>query len=331
MIQGAEIHSIIEKIFGEVRGGLYHNPQLRVDCPICKDGKFNLEINTAKGSGVFHCWKCDPKFSGSLKKLIRRYGSSADYEIFKSYAGIFVDYKKEEEFDSFVYLPKEMILFSKINTENSQHLIPYSYMILERKISIEVLKKYRVGFCIEGRYAGRIIIPSYDSEGFLNYFVARAYLDNIKPKYLNPKVDKNKIIFNEGYINWDSLVILVEGIFDAFSLPNAIPLLGKIISSKLLFKLKEKKPNIIVCLDPDAKEQNITLTLLLKNIYQSEESKVKLIDLGGEDDIDKLRVNNGNNFVIEKLYQARNLSIDDYFIFKKYKAYDKRKRREYTY
>ncbi len=39
----------------------------------------------------------------------------------------------------------------------------------------EDIIKYNIGFCNEGPYGGRVIIPSYDDNGKLNYFIARDY------------------------------------------------------------------------------------------------------------------------------------------------------------
>lgn len=80
-VRGQEFHSIIQNVFGEVRG-LHVSEQLQVNCPMCMerdglshpDGKFNLEISTGN-KRVFRCWRCeDPKFSGSLRRLIRDFG-----------------------------------------------------------------------------------------------------------------------------------------------------------------------------------------------------------------------------------------------------------------
>ena len=88
MIRGKEFHPIIERMFGDVKGYL-ESEQIQVNCPKCQqreglsipDGRYNLEINTAKR--LFRCWKCDvPKFSGGLKRLIRTYGSKFDYDIY---------------------------------------------------------------------------------------------------------------------------------------------------------------------------------------------------------------------------------------------------------
>ena len=94
MVKGKEFHPIIEKIFVDVNN-LYNSEQIQVNCPRCQereglrypDGKYNLEINTAKR--VFRCWKCEePRFSGSLGKLIRLFGSEIHYELYKSYASL---------------------------------------------------------------------------------------------------------------------------------------------------------------------------------------------------------------------------------------------------
>jgi len=337
MVRGQEFHAIIQNIFGDVNGYL-QSEQLQVNCPRCQeregllhpDGKYNLEINTRKRQ--FRCWKCDePKFSGSLGKLIRLYGSHVDYEMYKSYAGIFQDYVQDEDDvePTEIKLPEEMILFSQMENGNLEHFEAYNYLVNERKISRDIILKYRLGFCLTGKYAKRIIIPSYDKNGNVNYFIGRYYGNDQKIRkkspYLNPHADKDKIIFNEGLINWDSTVYLVEGGFDAFSFPvNAIPLLGKIISTTLFFRLQELKPDVVVLLDPDAYKNSINLYYTLHTIYVGCEERVRIVKLPTQEDIDELRRNQGVDEVIKSLYTARGLTIDDYFINKLQKPYEKR-------
>jgi hypothetical protein len=308
--------------------------QLQINCPRCQereglaypDGKFNLEINTAKR--MFRCWKCDePRFSGSLKKLIWMFGSSVDYQMYKSYASIYPDYTTEDfdEVESVhVKLPDEMILFSQMEEGNLEHFEAYNYIVNERKISRDIVLKYRLGFCTTGKYANRIIIPSYDVNGELNYFVGRSYDPKEKKrKYLNPVADKDKIIFNEGLVNWDSTVYLVEGAFEMLSFPvNIIPMLGKTLSATLFKKLNELKPDVVVLLDPDAHKNSVELYYMLYTIYVGCEERVKLVKLPTMEDLDELRRNKGIDEVIKSLYGARNLIIDDYFIQKLQKPYD---------
>ncbi len=339
MLRGQEFHAIIKNIFDDVDGYL-QSEQLQVNCPRCQeldglnypDGRFNLEINTAKR--MFRCWKCDePRFSGSLGRLIRTFGSSIDYDMYKSYAEIFQDFVYDEDEKEYiaVKLPEEMVLFSQMNVSNSEHFEAYNYLVNERKISRDIILKYRLGFCTIGKYAKRIIIPSFDKNGEVNYFVGRYYGNELKIKkkfpYLNPNADKDMIIFNEGLVNWDSTVYLVEGAFEMLSFPvNIIPMLGKTLSTTLFMKLKELKPDVVILLDPDAYKNSIELFYMLQTIYVGCEERVKIVKLPAKEDLDELRRNHGIDEVIKSLYGARGLVTDDYFIQKLHKPYENRGR-----
>ena len=99
---------------------------------------------------------------------------------------------------------------------------------MNRGIRPADIVKYNIGYCEGGEYSNRIIIPSYDSEGVLNYFVSRAIYDG-PMKYKNPKVSKDVIGFDL-FINWKEPIVLCEGVFDAITIRrNAIPLFGKTI------------------------------------------------------------------------------------------------------
>ena len=342
MIRGEEFHTIIQNIFVDVKG-FQQSEQIQVNGPHCQereglaypDGKFNLEINTARRQ--FRCWRCDePKFSGSLKKLVWMFGTSIDYELYKSYARIYPDYENDEDEEKeyvAVKLPEEMIFFSQMDATNQDHFDAYNYLINDRMISRDIILKYRLGFCTTGKYEKRIIIPSYDKNGEINYFVARNYDIGNKKKhpYDNPKSDKDRIIFNEGFVNWDSTVYLVEGAFEMLSFPvNIIPMLGKTISTTLFLKLKEMKPDVVVLLDPDAYKNAIELYYILHDIYVGCEERVKIVKIPFEKDMDLLRKNRGIDEVIKSLYGARGLTVDDYFINKLAKPYDKERTRRYN-
>jgi DNA primase len=127
----------------------------------------------------------------------------------------------------------------------------YNY-IKSRNITDLMLQLYNIGFCATGLYENRIIIPSYDENRRLNYFIARSFLNKTKRKYMNPVVQKEIIIFNESLINWDEPVYVVEGAFDSIFIPNAIPMLGKFMGEHLFKKLYDNAKKIIIVLDPDA-------------------------------------------------------------------------------
>jgi len=121
----------------------------------------------------------------------------------------------------------------------------------------------------------------------LNYFVARAWVQN-KMKYKNPTVPKDEIIFNEGLIDWEKDVYLVEGAFDGFFLENSIVMLGKKMS-KLLFEnlYNRANGNVIICTDGDAWKDGLKLYHELNGgrLY----NKVKIVKLPGDKDICDLR------------------------------------------
>ena len=58
-----------------------------------------------------------------------------------------------------------------------------------------------MGFTTSGEYGHRIIVPSYDKDGKLNYFTGRTWLSRKKPKYKNPDLPREEVIFSEQLIN----------------------------------------------------------------------------------------------------------------------------------
>ena len=78
------------------------------------------------------------------------------------------------------------------------------------------IQLWKIGYCPKGKYGGRIIIPSFNNNGRINYFISRSYVGHQR-KYLNPSASKD-FIFNELFIDWDEPVVLVEGVFDSIFL-----------------------------------------------------------------------------------------------------------------
>jgi DNA primase len=114
-----------------------------------------------------------------------------------------------------VSLPEEFIPLSApakgINLEY-RHAMAY---LKKRNISNDDIKKYNIGYCANGRYRNRIVIPSYDKSGNVNYFIARSFEKEPHLKYDAPSCSKTEIIGFEYFINWKIPVILCEGSFDA--------------------------------------------------------------------------------------------------------------------
>ena len=224
-------------------------------CPFCHHHKKKLQINL--DTQQWHCWVCDAKGkkitsllkrlhvdSKRVRKIYEIYGD--DYIISTSTEEEKVELRLPNEFRSLLKEPKGLNpLFRKVKQYAKQ-----------RGITREDIIKYNIGYCDSGHYANRIIIPSYDSDNRLNYFIARSVYDEEKFKYKNPPVSKNVIMF-ENQINWDEPITLVEGVFDAISVKrNVIPILGKFIPKILNDTIYKKGvKSIKILLDKDAQQQ----------------------------------------------------------------------------
>ena len=151
-------------------------------------------------------------------------------------------------------LPSEMIsLCNKHLPRSSQKALDYLY---SRGIDDEQIKLWKIGYCTEGRYGGRIIIPSFNQNGDPNFFIARSYVGH-RMKYLNPRTTKD-IIFNELMIDWDEPVTIVEGAFDAIVAgTQGIPILGSTLrpQSRLFQALAINDTPVYIGLDQDAEKK----------------------------------------------------------------------------
>jgi len=276
-------------------------------CPVCKHKKPKLVVNIK--TGVYNCWTCHPATKGrtpvSLLKKISA-PSSSIIEM-KQYFGMKTTKEDVEQKSTIVELPKEFMPISFSNNDLYEKRV-LSYL-RKRGIDEQDILKYQIGYCMKGRYRDRVIIPSYDANGKLNYFVARALDSNTKPTYDAPSVKKTDIIGFEHHVNFNTPVVLCEGAFDAIAIKrNAIPLFGKTIPKSLMMKLVQSQvKTIYLALDRDA----------LKESYAYAE---ELLNMGKEvyflnmEDKDPSQL--GFKKMVEMLQSAKPLTSQDLF-FKK--------------
>ena len=234
-------------------------------CPFCngyhKPHK-KLVVDVEHG-GRFHCWVCDAK-GGKFFHLLKKLKAPKKYfDILEELSGEIIDFVKENQ--EFVELPENTVKLLDMDDRSIMKKIHTRYL-KGRGISHEDMMRYNVMITKNNpEFEDRIIIPSYDENFNLNYYVTRDITGTSKIKYKNPSVSKN-IVFFENLINWQEPIIIVEGVFDAMAIrDNAIPLLGKFVLSNLKKKLVENKTKVIyIALDPDAYDKMITIANELK-------------------------------------------------------------------
>ena len=253
-------------------------------CPFCTHHKNKLEVSlrtTAKRENFWHCWVCGAK-GKTLLTLFKKIKAPQDK--INELNILIVPSKKQEHVEiGTLELPKEFISLTtpvedKIAQIEAKHALKF---LKKRNITQNDIIKYNIGFCKEGKYEYRVIIPSYDENGKLNYFIARDYKEPSLQKYKNPPASAKDVIGFELYINWDAPIILVEGIFDALTIKrNVVPLFGKILHDKLMQTLvKSSVDRIYIALDNDARKD----ALKQAETLMSYGKEVYLVEMEGKD------------------------------------------------
>ena len=274
---------IIEEVLGEPVKAYQGKLQFSYNCPNCDEDrhKGNLEVSLEKH--LFHCWSCN--ISGPLGKLFDDFGTKKQkktYLLIKP-EEVQVEEKKKVR----VRLPVGYTKISEATPIYPPHKEAFNYL-KSRGVNEQICEKYKIGLTTTGEFQGRIIIPSYNLSGELNFFIARSWNPRAKMKYKNPNVPKDEIIFNENLIDWNKKIFLVEGAFDSIFVENSIPLLGKYMSELLFSKLYEKATSeIVICLDGDAFDDAVKLYRKLDGgkLY----NKIKFIKLPPDKDIADFR------------------------------------------
>ena len=281
------IVEIISEFLGEPKKVYENTSQVSWNCPVCDEGgnKGNLEVNIEKS--LFHCWSCGDYEGthGSLGKLFDKFGNKKQkklYQVLKPETIVKRERKKKT-----LKLPDRFTQF-----KDSSKVYPIRRQAMNylnsRGITDDMIERYGIGFCDNGDHAGRIVIPSYNKKGELNYYIARSWDPMSRAKYKNPEAEKDKIIFWENLIDWNKDIFLVEGAFDGLFLDNVIPLLGKHMS-ELLFETiyMNAKSNVIICLDADAWQNAVKLYHELNGGELW--GRIKLVKLPDNKDIADLR------------------------------------------
>ncbi len=279
----------------------HHKPKLQINI---QTGKWHCWVSNEGGHNLFQLFKKAKATHDQMDELSKLVGKP--------------NYRRDDSETTkkqVVKLPRDFkSMYEKSNSPVYKQAMMY---LLKRGVTGNDILKYNIGYCEEGAYRNRVIIPSYDKNGSLNYFVGRDVY-NSKLKYKNPPVSKDVIGF-ELFINWDEPLILCEGVFDAIAIKrNAIPLFGKTVQSKLKTELYlQSAKKIYIVLDEDAKKDALKLTSkLMENgieVYFVHMRDKDPSDIGFERMLHKIkntRRMNLKSFLANKLFKKKKKFID---------------------
>lgn len=270
----------------------YAGPSMRElpsDCPFCgKKRHFYVNAET----GDYCCFKCDERgrsLIGVVAEIEKVSRAEARSIIFRRMA-IFKrrelegldgvakklaalrgrDFEIDKSEADCVELPEEFI---SIWDRTRRNFFMPQYL-LDRKFTRRAAKKWGLGFCDAGRYAGRIIIP-IECCGKRS-FTARDATGHQEPRYLNPSgAGLKKMLFGFDRVAGEPMVVLAEGPLDViklwqFSIP-AVGLLGKSLSSEqaILFFSLSTITRIIILLDPEEMEAPYKISAALRSRFKN--------------------------------------------------------------
>ena len=264
-------------------------------CPECDKEKQKKKLVIKIETGQWHCWVCEIK-GKNVHSLIKKFYPQK----YNEWCSRFEEQRRalykddEEKKEEKVQLPDDCLNIEELQSSNDPDAKAILNYLEERGVSEDIAYRFRIMGCIYGRLRQRVVIPSFDKDGELNYWTSRSIDKDAKFKYINPKVDRFSIIFNEVDVDWHKEITLVEGPFDMIkSCKNTVPLLGSTLnrSSILFSRIVEHQTPVTIALDKDAIEKSHKIA---KNLYQYNIS-IKFLEMESDRDIGDMKVGEYEN------------------------------------
>jgi len=256
-----------------------------VRCPSCNSkSKKKLSINLE--TWQYHCWVCGIK-GKDLSFILKKFSNPEDLSL---YSSEFLDQKNTdlivEESIETPSLPDDFILLADNLKTRDPDLRSCLLYLKKRGITKKDLWYFKLGTCRSGTHRRRVITPSFDADGYLNFYSSRT-IDDGRIKYLNSKFDKRDIAFNEINIDWKRELTVVEGPFDLFKCnDNSTCLLGSSLGEGhfLFRRIVASATPVLLALDSDMIQKSFKIARLLSEYG----SQVRILNLEGNEDVGSL-------------------------------------------
>lgn len=259
-----------------------HGIQLVADCPFCGHAS---KLWIAEETGLWTCYKCnagggivglvvevDGLSYAEARKFVRNGG--AEERIARPVEELVREQARAEApapaagsdqaLPTEVELPEEFVPIW--NPETRIWNLPL--YARERGIWARTALAFRLGFCLEGRYAGRLIFPAHVN-GRVRTFQGRA-MGPWEPKYLGPSIEGGALFGYDEAVGGEEIVVC-EGPMDVLSLVQkgipAVGLMGKVASpAQAVLVARAGFRRAIVLLDKDAGPDGVEVAITLGEV-----------------------------------------------------------------
>lgn len=273
--------SFIRRAFGDVQPSR-DGRNVGVSCPKCRRrDKKKLAIRL--DDDRCHCWTCG--LSGRLVGLLAQYRPSLVHDYVTTFGGVTLDIPIDDEKQG-ATVPSGFSLLAAGNvTRETDRAIRY---LRSRGVNERDLWYFKFGVSDDPLMANRVIMPSFDAAGELNFYTGRAIDASTFRKYMNCDAEKKSIVFNELNLDWKSELTLVEGPFDLIKCDeNATCLLGSSLSEDMLLfaKIYANRTPIVLALDNDMQDK---VWQRIARMLDGYDIPVRILDLGSRKDVGEM-------------------------------------------
>jgi len=227
---------------------------VRANCPFC-EWRHSRGVDRSQSFGFhverlrYECYRCGIK--GWLREPI------------EEYEGFHVEGTEEAKP---IEPPEGYMPLWDSAGQGSLALAPARRYLARRNIGRDLCERLRIGACLDGRYAGRVVVPVLSPTDDWLWWVARTWSPNEDRRYLYPMGARHGLMFNQVVLSeeTDEPVAVVEGVFDAIPhLPDVVACLGKPTDEHVEALARARRP-VVVVLDGDAWEEGWAIHMRLQ-------------------------------------------------------------------
>lgn len=259
-----------------------------VACPNPKCNSYNRKKKLAirLDDDRVNCWVCGLK--GKLLGVLKKYKINHLRDYILKFGNKNIKLFLDEQEEIILDVPRNFKLLAPlVNSSEFNVQLAVNYL-KSRNVTVSDMWYFKFGISDAPELKRRVIMPSFDSEGELNFYTGRAIDKATFRKYMNCDAQKKAIIFNELNIDWSEELTLVEGPFDLIKCDhNSTCLLGSSLSedSKLFGQIYQHKTPIVLALDHD---MEIKAWQRIARLLSKYDIPVRVLELGKFHDVGEM-------------------------------------------